>query len=859
MTGNVPTKSTSKHYGRFNKENAAASLNARAGRLAGGLVGLFGGIGLVEMLKRSTELARASEESQARLQIAVGGNIAQFKSLQSTIQAVSQSSVYSIEELTSATEQMLERGVGADQIPKALQTIANTASALRLPIDEVGKQIAITFGGTVPRELGRAVPALRQLSEEALKSGAALDVLSTAYDGRAAAFAATDPGKEIASLRDINEAWVNIGKAILPIEREMLPAIAQGLTQLSEIPFFIHLGIKFPSKTELADNLLKVVENATGVYLDVEDNPISDSDVKSATDTYAKQQRASLDAESKDAVGREQQLLKERQDIELHGLQDVNRKREAETARSADEEFKARMISLQKYLTELDKAGAAERDRIASLATTTREQLGSTTGDLQANRNRLNGLTLTGDPVKDSAITEARERIQIQITADLQKQVQLQQQLLELSQQTTDSDRQRVDIQAKGIEEAIKTLGTSGTTGAKSVFEGHLTPGQLNDQIRQQTADIEAALPETFALADKIFSPADAAALKQRIATSLADAKEMSQRAADSVTPLVADLDAVGNAARKSAEDGIVKTLTEIETGSKKASDALGDLAKAFIETMLNTVNQRLVGAAIDGLFGTSDGKGGGTAGPSGLGGGLIGTLVGGLGGALKAVFNSSSGVQGSVADPNAPGGNGSNFILKLAQEALGPLGGVLGGLFGAIGSDNTIQTSGGDGDGSGNVFDVSGSSNGTAGAFPTEAIGGDDLQGGSFELGGYTGTGHPSEVAGIVHRGEFVVPADAVDRIGVSALQRMSVRTYSEKSFGGPIGSAAASGSNRDLINAVNNLAAIHSRPIPVAFPVDEGTIQKLHNHPTSMRILAAAMTRSPEYMKPAVAALKR
>jgi hypothetical protein len=45
----------------------------------------------------------------------------------------------------------------------------------------------------------------------------------------------------------------------------------------------------------------------------------------------------------------------------------------------------------------------------------------------------------------------------------------------------------------------------------------------------------------------------------------------------------------------------------------------------------------------------------------------------------------------------------------------------------------------------------------------------------GAFKEGGYTGDGNPNDVAGIVHRGEYVVPADAVDRIGVGTLEAMT------------------------------------------------------------------------------------
>lgn len=44
----------------------------------------------------------------------------------------------------------------------------------------------------------------------------------------------------------------------------------------------------------------------------------------------------------------------------------------------------------------------------------------------------------------------------------------------------------------------------------------------------------------------------------------------------------------------------------------------------------------------------------------------------------------------------------------------------------------------------------------------------------GGFKGGGYTGDGDPNQVAGVVHRGEYVVPASAVSRIGIDNLEMM-------------------------------------------------------------------------------------
>jgi hypothetical protein len=57
------------------------------------------------------------------------------------------------------------------------------------------------------------------------------------------------------------------------------------------------------------------------------------------------------------------------------------------------------------------------------------------------------------------------------------------------------------------------------------------------------------------------------------------------------------------------------------------------------------------------------------------------------------------------------------------------------------------------------------------------------------FSEGGYTGNGSPSDVAGFVHRGEFVFSAPAVDRVGIGTLEAMHNGTAA------PAGSAVSGG----------------------------------------------------------------
>lgn len=63
----------------------------------------------------------------------------------------------------------------------------------------------------------------------------------------------------------------------------------------------------------------------------------------------------------------------------------------------------------------------------------------------------------------------------------------------------------------------------------------------------------------------------------------------------------------------------------------------------------------------------------------------------------------------------------------------------------------------------------------------------------GGWQKGGYTGDGPAGMPAGVVHRGEFVVPADAVDRIGIHNLEAMT--------WGPDAGTGGASGTPTRIV----------------------------------------------------------
>lgn len=85
-----------------------------------------------------------------------------------------------------------------------------------------------------------------------------------------------------------------------------------------------------------------------------------------------------------------------------------------------------------------------------------------------------------------------------------------------------------------------------------------------------------------------------------------------------------------------------------------------------------------------------------------------------------------------------------------------------------------------------------------------------------AFESGGYTGDGSPTDVAGLVHRGEYVFSAPAVDRIGVDTLA--ALHSGVSPAAGGFNGGGRSGGTNihnavyfdqNDMVNALQQTDA--------------------------------------------------
>lgn len=68
------------------------------------------------------------------------------------------------------------------------------------------------------------------------------------------------------------------------------------------------------------------------------------------------------------------------------------------------------------------------------------------------------------------------------------------------------------------------------------------------------------------------------------------------------------------------------------------------------------------------------------------------------------------------------------------------------------------------------------------------------------FAGGGFTGMGGKHDPAGIVHRGEYVMSAQAVQRLGVGNLDAMHKSALRGYASGGPVGMSVGAGGKQSV-----------------------------------------------------------
>jgi hypothetical protein len=210
-------------------------LNTIFGGIGGTLGALGAGIGGFEVISKSLDAGQKMADATARLRAALGSNASQLQDVQRTAEQISKATTFSNIDVTNLAGDLLNREVPLAKLTETMHAAVDLAAALNIPLEAASRQLAASFGGRVMRDLGQAVPQLRNLSKEELALGGAVDIVEQKFSGQAEALAATPFGKSKELANQLENQYARLGDIFIKIENQILPAVIEQLRKLDDV------------------------------------------------------------------------------------------------------------------------------------------------------------------------------------------------------------------------------------------------------------------------------------------------------------------------------------------------------------------------------------------------------------------------------------------------------------------------------------------------------------------------------------------------------------------------------------------------------------------------------------------------
>ncbi len=190
------------------------------------LPGLFRAVsaplrGLVGFLKESSSAAASFEQTVRKLAVSLAlqgvNNVKAFtRELESFASGLQDTTKFSDELVLEVAQVLTVLGVTEDKLKSGVTAVLNYSAAMGTE----ARQGAINFGktlGGVVGELGEAFPAVKELTIEALKNGAAFDLANEAMAGFAEQTASTTQGIRAQFVNALGDLQKAVGFAINPV------------------------------------------------------------------------------------------------------------------------------------------------------------------------------------------------------------------------------------------------------------------------------------------------------------------------------------------------------------------------------------------------------------------------------------------------------------------------------------------------------------------------------------------------------------------------------------------------------------------------------------------------------------------
>jgi len=182
----------------------------------------FGARGLISGLSSVITLAAEQELAEKKLSTALGKTSTELLKQASALQKVT---TFGDEAIISQQAFLASLNFSEERIKEIIPLALDLSSATGMALDSAVRNVSKTFSG-LQGELGELIPQLKELTQEELKAGGALEVISELMGGSAVENTETLAGKLEQTKNAVSDAGESLGELLAPTVIHTANAIA---------------------------------------------------------------------------------------------------------------------------------------------------------------------------------------------------------------------------------------------------------------------------------------------------------------------------------------------------------------------------------------------------------------------------------------------------------------------------------------------------------------------------------------------------------------------------------------------------------------------------------------------------------
>jgi hypothetical protein len=190
---------------------------------------------LTALASAGIALANTQLQAEAKLLTALKGREDIQKRLIAQASELQARSTYGDEEIIAQQAILAAMGLTEEQIKRTIQAATELSAALGMDLSSAVRNLGKTYGG-LTGELGETIPALKDISAEALRNGAAIDYVNEHYQGFAQTAAETGAGPLVQLKNKLGDLGEKIGTVLMPALTALIDKVSRFVDLLAKMP-----------------------------------------------------------------------------------------------------------------------------------------------------------------------------------------------------------------------------------------------------------------------------------------------------------------------------------------------------------------------------------------------------------------------------------------------------------------------------------------------------------------------------------------------------------------------------------------------------------------------------------------------